>query len=202
MQSIEEVKPLLIQAKHVSFASSVEDNTFRDNPVKKPKFSTVRKTWLKRCHAGEYEQLKQDLRLFESRGFSMEEFFSDASDVSESSVILGWSVGTATTIESLQFMCENIVPELIQKTLMQDNYSLIKGLLLTESGMDGIRKPTETELEVRIQKMIYLLSIDFEGVQNFIQENREAPWLSAGMKTDIDTALFRFKQQMHIDNKR
>jgi hypothetical protein len=183
METAEEIQYDLKLKKSVHFAhfNGRENSVF----TKKPKVSTMKKTWFHHLRYEEYDLLTQKLSEFNARGVSNELFFEQ-----EGLAILRWSVEDALTAKPLEFICHAVEDQmLLRNILMRDNYSILRGLIFTESGLDEYDKSTDESREVRVLKLKTLLAIDFSGMKNFFAENKNEPWFGEGIRFDMQNAL-------------
>jgi hypothetical protein len=192
MQSDEAMTDHLEKAKQVRFLAGTKE--YDDIHAKKLHVTTVKERWLECCYKGEYIALKRELSEFEERGVSIQKLFSREGDV-----ILGWAVETARTIEPLQFIYENVEKNYIQPVLGRANYSILEGLILGETGLDKYQYVSEEALEIRRKKFTYLLYIDPEGVQDFMYEHSEEPWVGIQVKMSFNDALAAYQTINKID---
>ncbi len=169
--------------KRVKFSKDTKEN-LAFTPLAKPHTSAVRKIWIQRTRAGEYEQLKKDLTSYENRGVKIEDFFRK-----EGRALLNWAISTMTNAEPLSFICENVPKELIKEMLSSKNYSMLNTLLLEETGMEELNRVTPARTENFGKKIKNLLNIDPNGVREFLENSLSRSEIGPKVKDSIKKAL-------------
>jgi hypothetical protein len=153
--------------------------------------STLKNRWFQALYTEDYESLRQNIALFNTKDISTERLFSYAG-----AAILGWSIEDAPTIAPLMFICANVEESMLQETLTQNNYSMVEGFILTETGLDKYRPATPSALHTRYLKFKQLLTIDYVGVRKFMEAHEAVPWLGASVKLEYQHALADYESEV------
>jgi transposase len=161
---------------------------------KKPKPSSIMKTWKQLCNNDQYNILQKEINALKEIGISVED-----QEVGE--WILRWSLVISRSSKPLTFICNNIHSnvinlESIQAFLMKNHYYMLKDFLRTESGVDSEHAPSEEILNWRTEKFRLLLDMQPDGIQCCFEEYRGK--LSIGVQKSFECALI--EHQMSMDH--
>ena len=168
-------------AKKVKFTSDTKDNPNFTPLAKKPNTAKLRIIWLRFSREQQYEQLKEELELYQKRGGTLERFFEKEGQILLKEALL-------SNPEHLAFMVENVPKESIQQVLQRKNYSLLHSFLLTMTGLEEYDKFDEKELKGCIEKIQRLLNIE-PNIKEILTKSLEDKELGEKIKKSIKEAL-------------
>lgn len=144
-------------------------------PLKKRKgddFVRVRRHIIKKLSRNEVKILQEELQ---AGNFSMDyvtKFFEE-----EYHAILSWLLIGSENTSSFQFL-DTFTPEAIKRKLRESNFSLLVRSMYGRAGMEELGHLTIQERILDCERFELLLRVDFDGIQDFMEKNKKAPFMS------------------------
>lgn len=156
-------------------------------PLKKHRsndFASIRRYLIKKLSRGELKTLETELQ---SGGFSksfIAKFFEK-----EYHKILHWLLVGSENTSSFQFVLNTFTTEAIKNKLRENNFSFLIDVLDARAGMEEIGLLTIQERKLGQERFKLLLQIDPEGIQDFMNVNKEAKFMKPSTWEDYQAAL-------------
>jgi hypothetical protein len=138
--------------------------------MRKSLYSKMKMQLLERLSKKEYLELEADLSVYHLGNQAISNFF-----LQEGTSVLNWAVTTSPYADSLEVLCRIIPIADLKIALHSRDCFVLRSFLGTEACMEE-SNPQDANQPVRINKFKLLLSIDKEGVQDFMQANWLAPF--------------------------
>jgi hypothetical protein len=172
------------------------DGTCR--PIFAPMYSykpmAIRKQVFDALRNEQYPQLKIELKQWGADKVS--EFF-----IREGAAILDWAIFTKKAAP-LFFLYEVMPSEMLKNLLSKDDWELLRGFLMSESGMEKLKIPSAESRYERIKKFTALLTIGEDKLKNFIEANENEDYMTDLIRNDFRIAIDQYTKLKNLESLR
>jgi hypothetical protein len=144
----------------------------------------MRKKILKRFANEEYEQLNQDLVEYGIDKRVISTFFLD-----QGYSVLDSALSGSASVLPMKFICKNVPLDYLKIVVEQNNYAVIENFLRSQCYMEKLKFYNENVKNTQVEKLEYLLAIDKEGVMEFMERNKNMPYVTCEIKENFLRAV-------------
>ena len=154
-------------------------------------YTKMKKTILRRFANEEFDRLDQELAAYKLSRSDILGFFSE-----EGQPIFNSAMSGCASELPLQFLYDHVPVECLKMILEKESYKILSTFLQNQAYIESLGWYNGNVKENQIKKFKFLLSIDKDGVIDFMKQNENQPYMTTEIKENFSIVLMSLKSRL------